>query len=170
MREEFGDELKLVLDGGDCELGLESTIVSLVEGPELLRPGSITIEQLETVLGETVARSNRLSQRAPGLLSQHYAPRTTALLIDSADLSARLAACEVSGQRIALMRISEGTDTGLLTERMPNDPVTYGQKLYAALRRMDSAGAQLIIIERPPITWDWLAVNDRLTRATGAAD
>ncbi|RLA05778.1 MAG: threonylcarbamoyl-AMP synthase [Gammaproteobacteria bacterium] len=166
VRDEFGESIKLVLDGGGCEIGLESTILSLIEGPELLRPGSISKQQLETVLEEPVSFSNRLSQRAPGLLDRHYAPRTPAWLIAADDIAAQLVASDVTQKRVGLVQFSEIDFECTMVERLACAPAGYSQQLYAALRRLDSAGLDLIIVERPPVTPAWLAVNDRLSRAT----
>ena len=167
VRDEFGESVKLVLDGGDCEVGLESTILSLVDGPELLRPGSISIEQLVTVLGEPVSLANRLRQRAPGLLDQHYAPRTPALLLAGNEIPALLA---LKGARVGLLLLSEMSLDCPVVEHLSAVPVDYARGLYAALRRLDSAELELIVVECPPQTEAWLSINDRLSRATCRSD
>lgn len=165
VRDEFGDLLSLVVDGGDCEVGLESTILSLVNGPELLRPGAISIDQIEALLGEQVSVSNRLSQRAPGLLERHYAPVTTTWLMADAGIAARLAALGQDQQRTGLVTCGESKFDCQIIEQLPANPTDYGQAVYAALRRLDRALLDLIIIQRPPQEPAWAAVNDRLARA-----
>jgi len=166
VRDEFGKSLQLVVDGGDCQVGLESSILSLVDDCELLRPGSISKDQIEKVLGMPVRISNRLSQRAPGLLDQHYAPRTPALLVATDALPAQLVASRGAGQQVGLLIYSEICFDCPVVEQLPRSLEGYARQFYAALRRLDAAGLDLIVVERPPQQPAWVAVNDRLSRAT----
>jgi L-threonylcarbamoyladenylate synthase len=167
---ELGGDVDMILDAGPCQVGLESTIVSLLDDkPALLRPGGITVAELEAVLGRPVAPPPQ-DLRAPGRLASHYAPATRLELVSSADLVQRLAAANASGSRVAVMAFSpEGMAAtelaGAVLTAMPDDAAEYGQGLYATLRGLDAAGYDLVMVEAPPAGPDWLAVRDRLGRA-----
>ncbi|MBV1889634.1 MAG: translation factor Sua5, partial [Gammaproteobacteria bacterium] len=166
VRDEFGAELPLVVDGGDCEVGLESTILSLVAETELLRPGVVSVEAIEQVIGEPVQLSNRLGQRASGMLERHYSPTTPALLVESVKIALLLQSPEFQHGRVGLLRISASTVSCEQTLTLPNEPLSYGQQLYHRLRQLDQGQLDYIIIEQPPTGTQWAAVNDRLLRAT----
>jgi L-threonylcarbamoyladenylate synthase len=161
VREEFGAGVPLVLDGGDCEVGLESTIVScLGETPLLLRPGGITLEQLEAVAGPVRRATAGEGPRAPGTTRSHYAPSTPVRLVtrDAAAAADRGAAV------LALGAAPAGYDGPLWIDAGAR-PEPYAHDLYANLRRLDRAGAAEILVEQPPATPAWDAVRDRLGRA-----
>jgi len=153
--EEFPKDL-LVLEGGDCEVGLESTIVSLVDAvPRLLRPGSISRADLETVLGGPVeAGISADAPRVPGSTLQHYAPQTPLELVPAGALASAETAATARGERVVTLACPRGCD-----------PVAYGRALYAELRRLDKLGASRILVESVPESPEWEAVRDRLTRA-----
>jgi L-threonylcarbamoyladenylate synthase len=155
VREEFPKDL-LVLEGGDCEVGLESTIVSLVDAvPRLLRPGSISRADLEAVLGESVKTGTGAdTPRVPGSTVQHYAPQTPLELVPAGGLSAAEAAAIGRGDRVVTLACPPGSD-----------PATYGRALYAELRRLDKLGVSRILVESVPESPQWDAVRDRLSRA-----
>jgi L-threonylcarbamoyladenylate synthase len=164
VREEFGDALPLVLDGGDCAVGIESTIVDCSGArPRILRPGSISRAQIEAVIGPLDEGAAATAIRASGMLEKHYAPRTPLRLGTRDDLLA----ATPGTQLLALDTLPEGA-AGIA---LPAEPNAYAQALYAALRALDSRNAAAIIVERPPDTVAWLAVHDRLRRsAAGAGD
>ncbi|MEJ2292525.1 MAG: L-threonylcarbamoyladenylate synthase [Deinococcales bacterium] len=191
VADEFADLDVLVLDGGPCRVGLESTIVDLSAGaPRLLRPGGVHRHALEQLLGERVALAEHLSERdeprperpaegpagaagaqtpvprAPGGLPRHYAPTTPAELVAPEALEARV---RQLGAAVAVLarRPPPPEYRGAWTE-LPGDPESYAQALYAALRRLDASGSARIVIEAVPAGPDWLAVRDRLHRATAA--
>ncbi|MFN5745285.1 MAG: L-threonylcarbamoyladenylate synthase [Methylococcaceae bacterium] len=173
VAEELQGDVDLILEGGDCDVGLESTIVSLVgDEPLLLRPGAIGLPSLEAVLGRTVSTQQQTENiRAPGMLESHYAPTTPLYLSSPSTLHDRLAALLTAGKRVALMRIQSGLGQLsdhplLLTLAMPDSADTYGKALYAALRQLDQSVVDVIVVERPPIHEVWAAVNDRLRRAS----
>lgn len=166
VREEFpGIE---VLDGGDCEVGLESTIVDLSRGEAvLLRPGAVTREDIARVLGKVPRDRDAAAPRASGTLAAHYAPRTALVLLDASAFDAEL------DQRanVAVLALREAPHTAGVTSWIAasDDPRRYGHDLYANLRRLDASGAKRIVVEAPPRTPEWEAVNDRLTRAAAGA-
>jgi L-threonylcarbamoyladenylate synthase len=163
VREDLGADVDLVIEGGPSEVGIESTIVDLSGGaPVLLRPGRISKGDLEEALGREVADKAATSPRHSGGLERHYAPQTPARLVPSYDLDKEIARLKEKVAVLAFSRPDERVDYWL---RMPRDPNAYAQKLYGALRELDSAGCEEILVEAPPAGPDWAAVRDRLQRA-----
>jgi L-threonylcarbamoyladenylate synthase len=168
VRDEFADgSVDLILDGGQSEVGIESSIIDLSRldshGPVLLRPGRITASQLAEVLGVTPAAPDAAAPRASGTLDAHYAPRTPVAMIASALLPQTLQQLAAAGRRIALLHWNDGHYADAL--RLPSSPSGYAHGLYAGLRALDAAAADVILIEAPPQSADWQAINDRLRRA-----
>ena len=158
VREDLGDDVDLVLEGGPSEVGIESTIVDLSSGEAVVvRPGKISADEL----GIRVAAGS--SVRHSGGLEKHYAPRTPARLVPTHDLDKEIARLKARAAVLAFSRPDERVDFWL---RMPRDPVAYAQKLYASLRELDGAGCEAILIEAPPAEPGWEAVLDRLRKAT----
>lgn len=172
VRAEFTDEVALVLDGGPCRVGLESTIVDLSGAqPMLLRPGQLSPEAIAAVLGQPLAmpsaRPSAQTTRAPGMLASHYAPRTPLLLSPSEQLTADLARLIAGGERIAVLaRRPQPPDMAVLRwQRAPADADSYARQLYSSLRELDALNATRIVVEAAPDEPAWLAVRDRLRRA-----
>jgi L-threonylcarbamoyladenylate synthase len=165
VRDEFGPDL-LVIDGGACEVGLESTIVELSRGaPVLLRPGVITREELAKVLGALPRARDAAAPRASGTLAAHYAPATPVRLVAAGELEIELAR---SG-RAAVLAMRVALPGVIAWIAAPPDAARYGHDLYANLRSLDAAGADVILVELPPVEPAWEAVNDRLARAAAGA-
>jgi L-threonylcarbamoyladenylate synthase len=166
VREEFGASVPIVLDGGACAVGLESTIVSCLDDEVLvLRPGGVTLPELEAVVGRVRRAARGEGPRAPGTLAAHYAPATPLRLVTRAALAAA-----VRGPAIAVL--AQGTapadyrgplwlDAGAAAAR-------YAHDLYANLRRLDHVAAATIVVETVPDGIEWEAVRDRLARAAAA--
>ena len=169
VRDEFGDAVPIVLDGGDCEVGIESTIVDLSsEAPRILRPGRIGREAIEAIIGRVESGAVASSPRAAGTLAAHYAPRTPIELVAGDALAARIAEHRRAGRRVvALARaaLPEGAE-GVAAGASADD---YAHALYAALRALDALAAERIVIETPPPDPAWTAVRDRLMRAAAGA-
>ncbi len=167
VRAELGDAVDAVLDGGECEVGIESTIIDLSRGQAvLLRPGQITPARIATVLDAEVASPDAAAPRAPGALDSHYAPRTPLYLVPAAELPARLAA--LRGKKLAVLARAEAP-SGLQEvywQAAPRAAAAYAHELYASLRRLDALGCDLILVEAPPAVPGWQGVNDRLMRAS----
>ena len=169
VTEDFGDEVALILDGGACAHGIESTIVSFAgDAPEVLRPGAITVEELARVLGREPRIGGAGAPRAAGSHATHYAPRTPAKLLPRDELLASLGRIGGSTGHIAVLAHSvaqpplfEGT---WFDE--PERGGAYAHELYANLRALDARAADEIWIEAPPDGPEWSAVRDRLRRAT----
>jgi L-threonylcarbamoyladenylate synthase len=165
VRDDLGKDVDLVLEGGASEVGIESTIVDLSRGKAvLLRPGHIGLPQLEGVIGE-VAQKDSASPRHSGGLERHYAPRTPARLVATHELDREIA---LGRSRVAVLAFSRPDERVDFWLRMPRNPQAYAQRLYAALRELDSAGCERILVEAPPDSAAWNAVRDRLTRACTA--
>ena len=163
VRADLGADVELVLEGGPSEVGIESTIVDLSgDAPVVLRPGRISKVELETILGTAVAERKSASPRHSGGLERHYAPRTPARLVPSYDLDKEIARLKEKVAVLAFSRPDERVDYWL---RMPRDPQDYARKLYGALRELDTAGCEEILVEAPPESPEWAAVRDRVQRA-----
>lgn len=163
VREDLGKDVDLVLEGGPSEVGIESTIVDFSSGsPVLLRPGRIAKAELEEVLKSNVEDRRGESPRHSGGLERHYAPRTPARLVPTHELDKEIAKL---GDKLAVLAFSRPDERVDYWLRMPREPRAYAQRLYAALRELDSAGCQAILIESPPDAPEWAAVLDRLRRA-----
>lgn len=173
VHDEFGDDL-LVIDGGACEVGIESTIVDCSRGaPVLLRPGVITRAQIEAACGEKVSDRDVLDTpdpRASGTLEAHYAPNAKVRLMDAKTLQAGLDVLGANAAHIAVWARApmRTRSQRLLLRRMPDDAAASAQQLFAVLRAFDAQGAKLIWIETPPDTPEWEGVKDRLQRASVA--
>lgn len=172
VRAEFGSHVDLILDGGACEVGIESTIVDVSgDAPVLLRPGGIAAHALEAALGQPLDRAQRGSPRAPGTLKAHYAPATALMLVD-ADVAPELIRSLVrQDKKVAVLSFSAMRPLipGLVWISAPAEPLGYAHDLYANLRELDASRSDLIVIESPPQRPEWTAVLDRLTRAAAGA-
>lgn len=171
VREELGDRVDLILDGGACEVGIESTIVDLSSGaPAVLRPGQISVQQIEEALGTAVQRAGTASPRASGTLAAHYAPRTPLLLAAGEALEAIVRDRSLRGRVGALARRPRPAGlAGVAWVVAPGDPNAFAHDLYAALRDLDRAAVDLIVVEAVPDTPQWAAVRDRLQRAAAGS-
>jgi L-threonylcarbamoyladenylate synthase len=173
VRAEFGDGL-LVLDGGPCEVGIESAIVDCTRGvPVLLRPGVLTRDQVAAACGERLwlpeelADAHQPAPRASGTLESHYAPRAAVRLMDAPSLRAALRVLGGSAPPIGVYARTP-LPTGapnVIVRRLPDDAADAARELFAVLRELDDAGVQLIWVETPPAEPAWDGVRDRLQRA-----
>ena len=170
---EFGDGL-LVLDGGPCDVGIESTIVDCSRGaPVLLRPGVLTRAQIEAAAGQRLHEPHELSQDAPrasGTLESHYAPRARVRLMDAKALQTALDLLGPDARDIAIYSrvILRSASPRVVRRRMPDDAQETARQLFAVLRDFDDHAVKLIWVETPPDSPEWEGVRDRLARS--AAD
>ncbi len=165
VRDEFGDAVPVVLDGGECEVGIESTIIDLSsKQPRLLRPGMISQDDIEAVIGPIESRANEKSPRVSGSLAAHYAPRTPMQMLPRDQLILEYRRNQKQGIPCEVLCLNELPD-GLNGLSLSNGPHAYAHGLYAAMRELDSRHANLLLIEQTPQISEWLAVNDRLDRA-----
>jgi len=167
VRDQLGDQVDFILDGGSCEVGVESTIVSFVEGePRLLRPGGVPLEEVESVIGTvSVGSVNKEKPSAPGMLPKHYAPRTPILL----DWSEKDVA-KYGNRKVGLLtfhKISPSlkfSQVEVLSEK--GDLREAAANLFSAIRRLDDSGLDLILAEPVPEVGLGRAIMDRLRRAS----
>ncbi len=176
VRQELGDSVDLILDGGASQVGLESTIVDLTgEQAVLLRPGAISVEQLQAVIGEYLGDPAENQTRASGRLQSHYAPRAQVIVVEPIELRSTIRRCEDAGQRYAVLcdaPIAKAANVHTAHfYKLPADPVVRAQRLYIALRAADDAGYPILIIahERDPANKD-AAIWDRLQKAAAPRD
>jgi L-threonylcarbamoyladenylate synthase len=173
VHDEFGDEL-LIVDGGPCAVGIESTIVDCSRGaPVLLRPGAITRAQIEAACGERLRSKEDLAApdpRASGTLEAHYAPSAKLRLMDAKGLQTALDLLGADAANLAVWSRTplRSASSKVLQRRMPDDAAACAQQLFAVLREFDAQGVKLIWVETPPDTPEWEGVRDRLQRAAAA--
>ena len=183
VQSEMGEDL-LILDGGACDVGIESTIVDCTRGvPVLLRPGHITPAQMQAVCGQAVLTEDELidqTERAPrasGTLESHYAPNAKVRLMDAKALQNALnllgADVDKAGDAKPVIAvysrvILKSPAHKILRRRMPDDATATAQQLFAVLRDFDAQGVKLIWVETPPLLAEWDGVRDRLTRASAS--
>jgi L-threonylcarbamoyladenylate synthase len=166
VREELDDRVDLILDGGACDVGVESTIVD-VSGDEVvvLRPGMISVADIEAVLKKTVAQPKKNSPRVSGSLESHYAPRTPTRLMSAENISSFLQ--QAHDFPVALMtRQKTQSGKNVFCVVMPEHAKEYAHELYQTLRELDKKNFQQIIVESVPSTYEWDAIRDRLERAS----
>jgi L-threonylcarbamoyladenylate synthase len=165
--EELGDRVAFVLDGGPCEVGLESTIVACLGGRvTLLRPGAVSRSQIADVVGQ-VFDPDAAAPRAPGRQRSHYAPRTPLAIVDGGALRNEIDRALAAGERTAVLARDPApfASEQLVWRQLPEQPAGYGRALYATLRQLDRAGASRILVEAVPADEPWAAIADRLARA-----
>ncbi|MDY7539054.1 L-threonylcarbamoyladenylate synthase [Undibacterium sp. RTI2.1] len=175
VRDEFPAELAnqmitAVLDGGQSDVGIESTILDLTRlethGPVLLRPGHISAAELARVLGIQPSAPDITAPRASGTLDAHYAPNTPVVLIAEDTLESTIQQLLDSGKKVAVMRYQEHVQQNVQALKViVADPSVYAHDLYAGLRELDAAHADVILVEMLPDDHAWQGVNDRLRRA-----
>jgi L-threonylcarbamoyladenylate synthase len=152
VREAFGDQLPFLLDGGPCEVGLESTVIAVTrDGLEVLRPGMALVDE-----ASAAAEANAEGHRSPGLHKKHYSPRTRVLLVTHGHLPTH--------GRGAYLWITQESAAARVV-RMPAQPREYAAQLYGRLHELDREGLDWIAVEFPPEAPEWAAIRDRLARA-----
>jgi len=170
VEEELGDKVDMILDGGACQVGLESTIVDLSgDQPRLLRPGQISKAEIESVLQQPLLLPEAYEKiHAPGMMEVHYAPITKTLLCTQDQLRGIFQDDTFKHQnKIGILSFGREINSGSF-DKIIVMPVTvndYGQLLYSKLRELDNAELDLILAEQPPQTSEWLPINDRLKKA-----
>ena len=171
VAQEFGNTL-MVLDGGPCTVGIESSIVDCTRGqPVLLRPGVLAREQLSAACGQQVLSADEVvndqAPRAPGTLESHYAPNAKVRLMDAKAIQTALDLLGADAAHIAVYArsIVRIKSSQVLYRRMPDDALATAEQLFAVLRDFDTQGVKLIWIEPVPEASEWDGVRDRLARA-----
>ncbi len=160
---DLGGDVAMILDGGACDVGIESTIVAFVEDDAvLLRPGGISADALSRILGYAPRAPSADAPRASGTLASHYAPRTPARLATAEEI-------RDAPTNVAVLARTASSNAGHRVQA-PGDAAGYAHDLYANLRALDASGASAIWIEALPETDEWQAVRDRIARATAGED
>jgi len=171
---ELGGLVDLILDGGPCAIGLESTIVDLSRGiPAVLRPGGITAEQLAAVLGPLPISEAWDAPRVSGSLESHYAPQARVELVEPGRLAARATELATQNLKVAVLSRGESLPTlpeGVIVIALPNDDAGLARTLYTALRRVDELGCNVALATLPIEKGIGAAVADRLKKAAGTRD
>jgi L-threonylcarbamoyladenylate synthase len=173
VRKHLGDQIHLIVDGGQAQVGIESTVLDITgRPPRLLRPGIIHEQALLAVTGELAVGASESPEvlKSPGLLRRHYSPKAKLVVWswkDEVELEIRSAKSEVrrsSIHVIAHTRIPSGRGFGRVSV-IPHDPVAFARAIYAELHECDEARAELIVVEALPDEPEWRAIADRLRRA-----
>lgn len=173
---ELSEDQLMVLEGGSSEVGIESTIVDVSRirqgiGPVLLRPGHISADELSAALGQPVGVPDEAAPRVSGSLKAHYAPRTPLFIRSASGLRDEVGHATPDTGRIAVVAFAPAENAlGSHVDWLvcSSEPDVYAQDLYALLRRLDAGGYGRILLESPPRTRAWQAVNDRIGRAAAA--
>jgi L-threonylcarbamoyladenylate synthase len=169
----LGDRVDLILDAGPTPVGIESTVLSLVgEVPTVLRPGSVTLDQLREVIGEVRVAEARTggdaARPSPGMLDRHYAPRAEVRLFEAAKREGAFSrASWVAGEdrKVGVVAFEPAFAPGTEVVEMPRDAADYAARLYAALHALDAEGCEVVWIEQVPDGPEWDGIRDRLRRA-----
>jgi len=173
VADDLGDAVAMIIDGGACGVGIESTIVACTaDEPVVLRPGAIGVAELTRALGEAPRAAGGALPRASGTLPSHYAPRTPAELVAADWFDAALARRQDRGERVAVLArtVQRPTRFGGAWIDAPRAAPAYAHDLYANLRALDAAGVDAMLIEAVPVGDEWIAIADRLARATRGDD
>jgi L-threonylcarbamoyladenylate synthase len=171
---DLGDDVDVLLEGGECAVGVESTILDLThDAPVLLRPGGVTAEQIESLLGVAIGRSAPRDVRAPGMLASHYAPRARVEVHAATTLAKRAAELALHGERVVVLVASHDERAPLvslpditLLDLGDSDDLA-AHRLYAALRQADHENATVILASPPAASGLGEAISDRLLKAAG---
>ncbi|MGW1537641.1 L-threonylcarbamoyladenylate synthase [Streptomyces aureus] len=171
VRAELGDAVDFVLDGGSCQVGVESTIVDVTgETPSILRPGGVTREDLEAVLGHPVSVPSTSGVRVPGQHPSHYAPRARVVLVEPEKVVAEAELAQEAGHQVGVFLPPSFADAAVKAHAvvaLPGSLDAYAQGLYGFLRELDQQGCDLIVASLPVEEGLGLAVANRLRRAAG---
>ena len=176
VRAQLDGKIPLIVDGGQSQVGIESTVLDLTSvPPRILRPGMIHAESLAAVCGEVQSPKSKVQSgdsalRSPGLLEKHYSPKAKLVVLDwkdDADLQAQLVTHHSSLVTTHIL-VHTKIPNGFAPENVcviPHDAEAFARALYGELHRCDAAGAKLIVVEAPPETAEWSGITDRLRRA-----
>jgi L-threonylcarbamoyladenylate synthase len=167
VRADLGDAVDVVLDGGPCPVGVESTIIDCSgREPVVLRPGGVPVERIEAVVGRPVPIIDGAG-RAPGTLAAHYAPAARVVVVDADAVALRAASLLAEGARVGLLAPTGATPVpdGLAVLDRPHDAEEFAHQLYARLREADARRLDVVLVVPPAAEGIGVAVRDRLRRA-----
>jgi L-threonylcarbamoyladenylate synthase len=177
VRKSLGGKIPLIVDGGQSQVGIESTVLDLnANPPQILRPGMIHAESLSAVCGEVQGPKSKIQSpdsalRSPGLLKRHYSPKAKLLVLnwrDDADLKSQIAnhKSQIQNCHVIVHTKIPSDENFSGVSMIPHDAEAFARAIYAELHRCDGAGADLIIVEAPPDLPEWSGIADRLRRAS----
>ena len=172
VKKDMGNKVSLIIDGGPCQVGIESTIIDLShDKPALLRPGMLSHVMIEQVLGVSIDIAPQVTPRISGFLPSHYAPKTPTILVESLSLP-HFVKSRIKTLRLAVLArqpnqyIQQISDYWLNWITLPNAPKAYANRLYKEMRKLDLLRYDAIILENVPDGVEWLAIRDRIKRAS----
>ena len=174
VRKQLGGKIPLIVDGGQSQVGIESTVLDLtVSPPRILRPGMIHVKSLAAVCGpiqNSKLKTKNLALRSPGLLEKHYSPKAKLLVLnwrDDADLRSQLSTFNFHPSTCFIIAHTHlpSAEGFMLVSVIPHDAEAFARAIYAELHRCDEMGAKLIVVEAPPVAPEWSGIADRLRRA-----
>jgi L-threonylcarbamoyladenylate synthase len=174
VRKQLGGSIPLIVDGGQSQVGIESTVLDLsVSPPQILRPGMIHVESLAAVCGKVQSSRFKVQsseRRSPGLLKKHYSPKAKLVVLNwqnDVDLNSQLSTLNLqpSTRHVIAHTNIPSAEKFARVSVIPHDAEAFARAIYAELHRCDEAGAELIVVEAPPELPEWSGIADRLKRA-----
>ncbi len=172
VREELGDTVAMVLDGGPCRVGIESTIVDLTGArATILRPGMVSAIDLGRVLGRTPGMGGDDMPRVPGALAAHYAPRTPLALLQPDVVIFAVREALAANERLGVIApmACPISDERIVWRQIAGEPAAFAHDIYALLRELDDLDCARMVVQKPPQSENWRAINDRLGRAAAGS-
>jgi L-threonylcarbamoyladenylate synthase len=173
VQQDLGDKVDFILDGGQCAVGIESTILSLAnsEQPTVFRPGKITADQISTVLNKSVniQLSATPGTQVSGQLDAHYQPNKPLYIVDKQDINQaiqKLASKNLYPLVFSFSTAPENLNPNIIWQTIAQDTISFAHALYSRLHFADTEMCDCIILEATPQSAEWLAINDRLGRAS----
>ncbi len=170
VTQELGESIDLILDGGECSVGLESTIIDVSgQRPAILRPGAVTAEQVAAVLGIEVTPANSGGPRVSGSLPSHYAPRALVEIVSPDQIAQRARELAAAGKKVAVLSCEPFSikHPSITVLSIPADENALAHKLYSLLRQVDELGCEVALVTVPSEQGLGTAIADRLRRAAG---
>ena len=169
VEKSLGDAVDLILDAGPTLVGIESTVIDLTSDvPTILRPGTISVPEIERVVGTVATASHIAGETArpsPGMMDRHYAPRARLIVSRPNDVESTIERERAAGRRVGALVLSAKV-SGRSVVEMPNHPLAYAARLYSTLHSLDDSQCKVVVVEAVPETPEWRGVRDRIERAS----
>jgi L-threonylcarbamoyladenylate synthase len=169
VEKSLGDAVDLILDAGPTQVGIESTVIDLTSDiPTILRPGTISVPEIEQVVGKVATASQIAGETArpsPGMMDRHYAPRARLIVARASDVESTVERERAAGRRVGAVVVSAKVSGRSIVE-MPNEPLAYAARLYTTLHSLDDSNCEVVVVEAVPESPEWRGVRDRIERAS----
>jgi len=169
VEKSLGDAVDLILDAGPTQVGIESTVIDLTSDiPTILRPGTISVPEIEQVVGKVATASHIAGETArpsPGMMDRHYAPRARLIVARASDVESTVERERAAGRRVGAVVVSAKVSGRSIVE-MPNEPLAYAARLYTTLHSLDDSNCEVVVVEAVPESPEWRGVRDRIERAS----